>query len=113
MQIDAIAPPATKILEAKLTQPTEQKPRQYILDEINAYVAIRDMRVAAAEQDATPANIRQATLANNFVEICLSRPQIVYASQYLPEASASFERQRCAKIKELLATLAANRPASL
>ena len=70
--------------------------------------AIRDMRVAAAERDASPENLRQATLANDFVELCLSRPQIVYAAQYLPKASASFERERCVKIKALIAALQAN-----
>jgi len=87
---------------------TGSKPAQYILNEINAYIAIRDMRIATAEQDATPENLRQATLANDFVELCLKRPQEVYAAQYLPEASASFERERCATIKALIGALKAN-----
>lgn len=112
MQLHAVQRPKKKTSKTrsstKSTTSGDAKPSQYILNEINAYVAIRDMRVAAAERDASPENLRQATLANDFVELCLSRPQIVYAAQYLPNASASFERERCVKIKALIAALQAN-----
>ncbi len=78
---------------------------QYIVDEINTYVAIRDLRVAEAERSPTVENLRQATLTNNFVENCLQRPQIVYAAQHLPETEAVFERKRCAVVKARLSEL--------
>lgn len=116
MPLHALKRAEKKSSKANQTKPKRKsattsnaRPPQYILNEINAYISIRDLRVAAAERDATPENLRQATLANNFVELCLSRPQIVYAAQYLPEASASFERERCATIKTLIAALQTNR----
>jgi hypothetical protein len=75
------------------------------VDEINSYVAIRDMRIAAAEQRTTPENLRLASLANDFVETCLQRPHSVYAAQYLPEQSAAFERKRCAAVNTRIAEL--------
>jgi hypothetical protein len=86
----------------------DSSPSQYVLSEINAYISIRDMRVAAAEVAATVENLRQATLANDFVETCLTRPQVVYAAQHLPETSAAFERERCAVVKARIAELRAN-----
>ena len=78
---------------------------QYVVDEINTYVAIRDLRVAEAERSPTAENLRQATLTNDFVETCLQRPQVVYAAQHLPETQAAFERERCAVVKARLSEL--------
>jgi hypothetical protein len=80
---------------------------QYVIDEINAYIAIRDMRIAAAESSTTPENLRQATLANDFVETCLTRPPVIYAAQHLPEPDAAFERKRCEIVKARIAELQA------
>jgi len=80
---------------------------QSIHDEVNAYIAIRDLRVAAAERAATVENLRQAALANDFVETCLKPPQAVYAAQHLAEPDAAFERKRCAVVKTRIAELRA------
>jgi hypothetical protein len=80
---------------------------EYIVDEINTYISIRDLRVAAAEDSPNRENLRQAALTNDFVETCLRRPQVVYASQHLPEAQATFERTRCAVVKARLSELRA------
>jgi hypothetical protein len=75
------------------------------VDEINSYIAIRDLRMATVERSTTPENLRLASLANDFVETCLERPPLVYAAQYLPETSAAFERKRCLAVSKRIAEL--------
>lgn len=89
----------------KLSGNTAPVDSRYIVEEINAYIAIRDMRIAAAEQAPTAESLRQATLANEFVETCLERPQVIYAAQHLPEPYAAFERKRCAAVSARIAEL--------
>ena len=89
------------------TSVDSHRPR-YILDEINGYIAIRDMRVAEVEQAATAENMRRASVANEFVETCLKPPQAVYAAQHLPEPAAAFERKRCEVVRARIAELRAS-----
>jgi hypothetical protein len=114
MQLDSLAGPAKWFAKSNSKSPAAASTRddgstysQYIVDEINTYIAIRDLRVAEAELSPTAENLRQAMLTNDFVETCLRRPQVVYAAQHLPEVQASFERKRCAVLKARLAELRA------
>jgi hypothetical protein len=75
------------------------------VEEINAYIAIRDRAVADAERIPTRGTVDRALLANEFVETCLRPARSPYQAQSLPEASAATERQRCVAAKARLAQL--------
>ena len=82
----------------------------YVLDELNAYVAIRDIALAEFEREMTALNLKRACIANDFVENCL-RPapaRSPYEAQQLPEAIATCERTRCQAVKLRLALLQAH-----
>ena len=78
---------------------------QYAVDEINAYIAIRDNLLAEAEATTTGANVRRLSLANHFVQSCLKPARSPYKAQYLPERDADRERKRCASVKVRIAEL--------
>jgi hypothetical protein len=78
---------------------------QYSVDEINAYIAIRDNWLAEAEATMTSANLRRLSLANDFVRSCLKPARSPYKAQYLPERDADRERKRCAAVKIRIAEL--------
>ena len=78
---------------------------QYAVDEINAYIAIRDNWLAEAEATTTSANLRRLILANDFVQSCLKPARSPYEAQYLPERDADRERKRCAAVKIRIAEL--------
>jgi hypothetical protein len=88
---------------------------QHVVDEINAYIAIRDELLAEAEQIMTPAKIDSVTVANDFVATCLKPAHPPYHAQCLPETDAVRERRRCetvkARIQELIALVAAKKTA--
>ena len=97
-----------------LPEKTSEKPQQrstkavdsqYAVDEINAYIAIRDNLLAEAEATATSANLRRLSLANHVVQSCLKPARSPYEAQYLPERDADRERKRCAAIKIRIAEL--------
>ena len=75
------------------------------VEEINAYIAIRDLSLADAERVPTRGTLDRALLANEFVESCLRPARSPYQAQSLPEANAVTERQRCAAAKVRLAQL--------
>jgi hypothetical protein len=84
--------------------PTTQLPfatrnSTYVVDEINAYIAIRDGLLMEAEQMRTAAKIDNAMAANAFVETCLRPARRAYASQHLPEKDAVRERARCQAVR--------------
>jgi actin-related protein len=85
------------------------------IDEINAYIAVRDSQLTQAEQAVTLENLRRVELANAFVESCLNPARSPYEAQNFPETSARFERKRCEVIKnriaELRAAIASKAPA--
>ena len=60
----------------------------YIVDEINAYVAIRDIALAEARRSKF-LNFERARIANDFVENCLKPARSPYESQHLPETRRS------------------------
>lgn len=88
-------------------QPARRKDLKYAVDEINAYIAIRDTSLAEAEELPTAAKIHRADVANDFVETCLKPSRPPYEAQYLPEADAVRERKRCKAVKVRLAELRA------
>ena len=94
------------------TQPVNAK---YVIDEINAYVAIRDELLAQAEQIMTRAKIDSVSVANDFVATCLKPARSPYEAQCLPEMDAVRERKRCeavkARIRELAVLIAAKKTA--
>jgi hypothetical protein len=85
-----------------------------IVDEIHAYIAIRDELLAEAERIMTRAKIDSVSVANDFVATCLKPALSPYQAQCLPESDAVHERKRCeavkARIRELVALLATKTP---
>jgi hypothetical protein len=75
--------------------------------EIHAYLAARNLLLREAEENATDANLRRATAANEFAENCLRPARSPYEAQALPEAEAARGRQRCKAVKVRLAELRA------
>ncbi len=77
------------------------------IEEINAYIAVRDQSLADAERVPTRGTVERALLANEFVESCLQPVRSPYQAQALPEVHAAHQRKRCAAAKALLAQLSA------
>jgi hypothetical protein len=77
----------------------------YIVDEINAYISIRDGLLLEAEQLMTRAKIDSAAVANDFVITCLRPPRPPYEAQCLPKADAARERKRCEQVNARIAEL--------
>jgi hypothetical protein len=90
------------------TQPSEFRMNSYVVDEINAYVAIRDIALSEAEKDPTSVNLERVRIANEFVENCLRPTRSPYESQHLPETDAARERGRCQAVKVRLSLLRAH-----
>ena len=84
------------------------KMTSYIVDEINAYVAIRDIALAEVEKEPTSVNLERARIANDFVENCLKPARPPYEAQHLPETDAVHERGRCQAVKVRLSLLRAH-----
>ncbi len=94
--------------QPKASTPDQFRMSSYAVDEINAYVAIRDISLAEAEKTTTPVNLERARLANEFVENCLKPARPPYDAQHLPPADAVRERMRCEAVKIRLALLRAH-----
>jgi hypothetical protein len=77
----------------------------YSVDEINAYIAIRDQLLAEAEKLHTTTKIASTALANDFVDGCLKPARSPYEDQCLPEKDAIRERKRCEAVRERLTQL--------
>jgi hypothetical protein len=77
----------------------------YSVDEINAYIAIRDQLLAEAEKLHTSTKIASTALANDFVEGCLKPAHPPYEAQCLPEKDALRERERCEAVRMRIAKL--------
>ena len=80
----------------------------YVVDEINAYVAIRDIALAEAEKEPNSVNLERARIANEFVENCLKPARKPYEGQHLPKTDAFRERGRCQTVKIRLSLLNAH-----
>ena len=95
------------ISPARTCAPSTNKVSSDAVEEINAYIAVRDQSLAAAERVPTRGTVDRALLANEFVESCLRPVRSPYQAQGLPEANAADERERCAAAKARLAQLSA------
>jgi hypothetical protein len=78
---------------------------EYALEEIAAYIAIRDGLLSEAEKAATCESLRRVATANDFVETCLRPARSPYEAQFLAEADAARERKRCEMVKVRIAQL--------
>ena len=90
------------------TKASDFRMTSYVVDEINAYVAIRDIALGEAEKDPTSINLERVRIANEFVENCLKPARSPYQSQSLPETDAARERGRCQAVKVRLSLLRAH-----
>jgi hypothetical protein len=75
------------------------------VEEINAYIAVRDVLLVEAEEVTTPARLDKLTIANEFVETCLRPARPPYQAQCLAKTDAIRERKRCAAVKVRIAEL--------
>lgn len=98
----AKAAPSAKTQRPQGSTPT---PTDYVIGEINAFIAIRDELLVEAEEAKTRSKLDSVILANDFVETCLTPSGPPYENQNLPEADATRERQRCQDIKKKVANL--------
>jgi hypothetical protein len=91
------------------SQPAQAHQRQtaseYVIGEINAFIAIRDELLVEAEEAKTPSKLESLIVANNFVESVLTPARSPYDVQFLPEPDARRERKRCEQIKRRVADL--------
>lgn len=87
---------------AKAASPVNSK---YAVDEINAYIAIRDGLLAEAEEVTTRAKLDSASAANDFVAACLKPQRSPYEAQHLPEGEMARHRVRCEAVKVRIAEL--------
>jgi hypothetical protein len=83
----------------------EPQNSEYVIGEINAFIAIRDELLVEAEEAKTSSKLDSLIVANNFVESCLTPARSPYEMQFLPEPAAKRERKRCAQIKRRVADL--------
>jgi predicted nuclease of restriction endonuclease-like (RecB) superfamily len=74
-------------------------------EEIQTYVAIRDLLLSDAEVTTTPESLRRATIANEFAETCLQAARSPYEAQFLETHQAARELERCCAAKMRIATL--------
>jgi hypothetical protein len=90
------------------TMASDFRMTSYVVDEINAYVAIRDIALAEAEKDSSSVNLERVRIANEFVENCLRPARSPYEAQQLPETDAARERGRCQAVKVRISLLRAH-----
>jgi hypothetical protein len=81
-------------------QRRERPNSEYVIGEINAFIAIRDELLAEVEEAKSESKLHSLIVANNFVETCLSPARSPYDMQVLPESDAKRERKRCEQIKQ-------------
>ena len=115
LHMQATQPPRTvflpKITRKRSPQPaksSELRMTNYVVDEINAYVVIRDIALAEAEKEPTSENLERARLANDFVENCVKPARTPYEAQHLPETDAKRERGNCQAVQVRLSLLQAH-----
>jgi hypothetical protein len=75
------------------------------VEEINAYIAVRDVLLVEAEEVTTRARLDRLTIANEFVETCVRPARSPYEAQCLAKTDAIWERKRCASVKVRIAEL--------
>ena len=88
-----------------VNQANRQIDSKHALEEIAAYIAIRDGLLTEAEKAATCESLRRVSTANDFVETCLKPARSPYEAQFLAEVDAASERKRCEMVKVRIAQL--------
>ena len=78
------------------------------LEEINAYIAVRDRLLEEAEQGLTESALERLILANRFLASCLKPAPAPYHAQSPPEAEAMRELKRCHTIDARIAKMRAH-----
>ena len=94
-----ISSPKGRTANKSATQKSGRTNSEYVIGEINAFIAIRDELLAEAEETTTESKLHSLIVANDFVETCLTPARSPYDMQFLPESDAQRERQRCEQIK--------------
>jgi hypothetical protein len=92
-------------LRRPATRASAESSSKQAVEEINAYIAIRDILLVEAKEVTTRARLDRLTIANEFVETCLRPPRSPYEAQCLAEIDAIRERKRCASVKVRIAEL--------
>jgi hypothetical protein len=108
----AFAPPQRKFENppAKTTKTVNRKTdSKHAVEEIRAYITIRDSLLEEAEKLKSIEALRRVSIANDFVETCLSPPRPPYEAQFLLEADAVRERERCQVVKIRIAEIDAQK----
>ena len=105
-----LAAPSTKPI-SRLRKPARPAPEasgsQHAVEEIHAYIAVRDSLLREAEGALSEAALQRLVLANNFVANCLRPVRGPYFAQSLPESDAARELKRCAGVDASIAQLRA------
>jgi hypothetical protein len=99
---------ATKSVPARQHQSTklaERNPANHAEEEIHAYIAIRDLLLAEAEETPNNSTLHRASIANDVVEVFLKPARTPYEAQYLPENNARVERERCQTVTHRIGDL--------
>jgi hypothetical protein len=91
--------------KSRPAQRPQTQSSEYVIGEINAFIAIRDELLAEVEDAKTSSKLDSLIIANNFVESCLTPARSPYDVQFLPEPAAKRERERCEQIKQRVADL--------
>ena len=105
MPVSTSSPKARTPAKTKPPQARQPHPSDYVIGEINAFIAIRDELLVEAEEAKTASKLESLIVANNFVESVLTPARSPYEVQFLPEADARRERKRCEQIKQRVADL--------
>src|SRR4051812_12111626 len=96
--------------QQQVSRTGERQAIKHAEEEIHAYIAIRDLLLAEAEEAPTNSTLHRATIANDVVEVFLKPVRAPYEAQYLPENEARVERERCDKIKHRIRDLRGKTP---
>jgi hypothetical protein len=86
-------------LRRPATGATTESSSKQAVEEINAYIAVRDVLLVETEEIMTRGRLDRLTIANEFVETCLRPARSPYEAQCLAETDAIRERKRCAAVK--------------
>ncbi len=95
----------SKTRPLKSAPTTASPPKKNAAEEIHAFLAVRDILLAEAEDEPNEVNIHRLWMANDFAERCLEPARPPYEAQALANGESVRERQRCKAIKMRIAEL--------
>ena len=102
----AIFPHVSKKRVQKTATPLDRTSSNEAIEEINAYIAIRDIYLTEAEEVTTQGRLHRASVANDLVATYVKPARSPYEAQHLPEADAVRERKRCEEVRARIEELA-------